>query len=357
MLKNKILAAISAALLVSTVVPQIFVDIANVACAKKPDKKEKEKAQAYYVGGVNMMKGNDIKLAASNFIEAHKLDPENPLYSLFAGDMLAKLKQYPAAIRHYKDSLLNYRKGEKKQRDKIHIKALLGLSDAYAKNNENEAAKITAKELMTEFPDDYRGYLALGRIYARDESTYREAVEVLNRSLDLNREQLPAYLTLAAVFNKAGKMNKVIQVYEMASDYRPLDEAIKMSLAQVYFTYKDSSGQNHYPDAIRVLKSILDVNNNNAFAHYYLSLAYALTNDMQQAEQELAILTELNKNLADRLYHELRAYNEKKAVEDVTVHVTDMGQGEVIALDDNESRHENVTALVAEQLDRMERKT
>ncbi len=344
---------IAAALIGATALSIPAVTIMPQVAYAKADKTAKAKAQAFYTGGLECIKNKDIRTAAESFMEAGKLDEENPLYALFAGDMLSQLKQYPAAIREYERAVKYYKEGPKKQKDKIRIKAWLGLSDAYRKTNDAASAKEYSKLLIYEYPEDYRGFLALGRVYAMNKETYPEAIVTLKKSIDLKKDQLPAYLTLASIYSKQGQKDKIVETYEQACDYRPLDESMKMSLAQVYFSYKDD-GVNHYKDAIRVLKSIIDVNRSNAFAHYYLALAYTLEGEQGQAEKELSILTSLDKSLADKLYHEIRAYNKKHSQEGVTVDVSEAKDGEVITIESGAPQTENLTRMVESQIARME---
>lgn len=315
------------------------------------DKKDKEKARATYATGVELMKNGNLKEAAGCFMEASELEKENPLYALLAGDMLLKLKQYPAAIRSYKQSIENYSHGQKKQKDKIRKKAYLGMSDAYRKTKDIANAEATAKELIAAYPEDYRGYLALGRAYSENKNTWPDAIKQLEESIVLKPDQLHSYLALATIYSKQDNIAKVIEVYEMACDYRPLDENIKMSLAQVYFTYTE--GGHHYEDAARVLKSILDVNDKNALAHYYLALAYTLTDDLQGAEKELGVLTGLNQNLAERLYQEIKAYNRKKSQGEVEISVRQAQDGEIITLEEKE--RETVGQVIERQLEKLEK--
>ncbi len=342
---------ITAGLLVTTAfgVAPLVIDCPVVYA--KTDKKDKTKAQGLYSVGVECMKNGKFKDAAASFMEASEADKENPIYAMFTGDMLLKLKQYPAAIRSYTQAIENYSHGERKQKDKIRMKSYLGISDAYRKSKDLTNAEIYARDLIAMYPEDYRGYLALGRVYSEDSANWSKAIIELSESIVRKPDQIHAYLALAKIYSKQNDIQKVIETYEMACDYRPLDEGIKMSLAQVYFTYTEDGS--HYKDAIRVLKSILDVNENNALARYYLALAYTLDDDLESAEKELGVLTGLNQNLAERLYQEIKAYNRKRAQGNVDVSIRPAKDGEIITLEEKE--RETVSQVIERQLEKLEK--
>ena len=277
----------------------------------KSNKREVQQAIQAYQQGYQLYLNNDIKGAADAFMLATKKDENNPLYELFAGDTLRILKQYPASIRYYESAIEHYKKADKEYRDRILIKAYMGLSIGYREKNEDEKAIDYAKRLIKAYPDEFRGYYSLGNVYAKDKKTEADAITQYKLAIEKDKEQLQPYLALASLYNRQGNTKGIIETYKEAVDYRPLDEALKMSLAQVYLSNKDSNGNGQYKEAEQVLRSLVSVNNANAFAHYYLGLTYILLGNQAKAENELAILNNLNPNLGNRLYREANAYYRK----------------------------------------------
>lgn len=356
---------------------------ASVAEAKKVSKQDKNKARQYYLQGIGNYRKGSIKEAARSFMEAEKLDVDNPLYELLSADCLRYLKQYPSSLRYYNEALEHNGKADKKLRSKIRMKTYTGLAMAYNEQNQTAKAVEFAKKAIEDFPEDYRGHLTLGNIYASKEATYPDAIREYKASLDVDKEQLDSYLKLAKLYNKQGNMEGIITTYKQATDYRPLDESMKMALAQVYISNKDPKNpkKHYYKEAIEVLKDLNNVNPKDARVHYYLSSLYLLTGDDINAEKELGITNGLNANLGNKLAMEIRAYRKKHAgepkpsLEDTSVDI-DSKTGEttiiingkvdkpsvtgntkdVITLDEEDSSLKKENPLVKKQISDMEKK-
>lgn len=352
-MRKKIAGGLSALLAVS-----VMAGVALSPCAEasKVSKHDLAQAQKSYQAGIQQYNSNNPKSAAENFIAATKSDEKNPLYSLFAADMLRTLKQYPSSIRYYQTTIKNIGHAKKDMREKIKIKAMTGLANAYADSGDRENGISYANKVIHEFPDDYRGHFALGTIYNKDKATYDEAIKAYKDSLNASKDQYNSYVRLIRIYMEKDDIQGIIDTYKMGVDYRPLDEGMKMALAQVYIQHKDkNTNKNYYSEAIEVLKSLENLNPKNDLAHYYLSMLYALTDDKGNAKKELAILANVNGNLAHRLDMELQAYDkmhagDKKVSTNVDVdpetgrtkiNVDSTIQGEVkdeISLDDDEAK-------------------
>ena len=59
---------------------------------------DKAQAKELYKNAFSSYKSGNFIAAADGFISANKLDEENPLFALSAGDMLCRLKQYESSI-------------------------------------------------------------------------------------------------------------------------------------------------------------------------------------------------------------------------------------------------------------------
>lgn len=329
----------------------------------KPTKAELATAQQAYQSGFNAYKENNYKEAASRFMQASKLDPDNPIYALFSADMLRILKQDNASLRYYNQALDKIGKAKKDDKKKIELKTYLGLGELYANKDQAKAVSYV-KTAIDKFPNDFKSYYTLGKIYSTSKETYPQAIEQYKKAIEQDKEQLLPYLALASVYNKQGNIEGVISTYKQACDYRPVDEALKMSLAQVYLADKDSNGKGRYNEAIEVLNSIIAVNNKNAFAHYYLALSYVLTDKTNEAEEQLGIVNNLNANLGTRLHDEMKLYYKKQMKENQSTEpkIT-IGQEdnviEEITLDDNTSNNSSnkENPVIAKQLEKLMQNT
>ena len=254
------------------------------------------KGKQLYTTGIQSLGNGDFKSAAQMFMDAEVKDKDNPLYELLAADTLRYLKQYPAAIRYYTEAVEHAGKAKKEVRTKIKSKAYIGLAESYSGNKDDTNAIKYADKAIEEFKTDYRGHYVKGNIFEKNESTQQQAIDEYWAALEIDKTQYNPYVKLIKIYNKQGNTDKVIEVYKQAVDYRPVDENMKMSLAQVYIseTKKPGSKKNYYSDAIEVLKSLTNVNKNNAYAHYYLSTIYLLQGEKQKAYEELSVVNTLN---------------------------------------------------------------
>lgn len=271
------------------------------------------KGKQLYTTGIQSLGSGDFKGAAQSFMDAEEKDKDNPLYELLAADTLRYLKQYPAAIRYYNDAIKHAGKAKKEIRTKIKSKAYIGLAESYSGNKDEANALKYADKAIDEYKKDYRGHYVKGNIYEKNQSTQQQAIDEYWASLEIDKTQYNPYVKLIKMYNKQGNIAKVIDVYKQAVDYRPVDEKMKMSLAQVYIseTKKKGSTKNYYPEAIEVLKSLVSVNKNSAYAHYYLSTIYLLQGEKNKCYEELSVVNNLNPNLGNKLGREVDAYIKK----------------------------------------------
>ena len=328
--------------------------LTNVGFAK-PTKVEQQKAVQLYQAGQESYRNGDYKSAADAFLQASKLDEENPMYSLFAADILRGLKQYPSSIRHYEAAIKNINHGRKTLREQIEIRAYTGIVKCYIKTKEADKAKEYSQKLIDKYKDNFEGYLMMGNTIAMNEDGYKTSITWYQQAIEKDKEALEPYLYLARIYNKLKDIPNVIKIYEQACDYRPIDEKMKMSLAQVYLSQREN--QDNVKNAIRILKSLLNVNPRHVEGQYYLGLSYALIGDMQKAENQIGIVNNLNPNLGDRLFRELRAYQEKNAPKFEESNVTN---GEEITISVGEAKQSikdesEASKMIDEQLDSMEK--
>lgn len=316
----KVKKAIACALAITT-----FSVLGFSSAEAKTSKQDIAKAQKMYAQGLNNFKNNNIKLAAEEFMEAAKTHEDNPLYNMFAGDCLRLLKQYPSSIRYYTVALDNIKHAQKNTRDKIKIKSYVGLAQSYLGTKDNVNALKYADKAIEDFKKDYRGHYIKGEIYYADQSTHDKAIEEYKKSLEVDKTQYSSYVKLLKLYYEQDNIDKVIETYKTAVDYRPTDTTMKMALAQVYISHVDESTNKHYyEEAIATLKDLINVEPKNAFAHYYLSTMYVLTDNLPKAQEELGKTNALNPNLGNKLNREIVAYqkkhaNDKKVETQVTV--------------------------------------
>lgn len=276
------------------------------------DKQGAARAKTLYSQCVDKFNSNDTRGAAACFMQADDYAKTEPLYKVLAGDSLKELKQYPSAIRYYQEAIDNAGKN-KKMKKQIIQKSYIGLAECYAETGDKDKAVAFADKSIKEYGKDYRGHYVKGIVLQKTDKD--GAIAEYQKSLKVDPKQYNSYVKLVTLYEQKGDIDNAINTYKKGVDYRPLDENMKMALAQLYIseTKKEGSKVNYYPQAIEVLKSLVNVNPQNAQAHYLLSTLYLLQGSKDDAYKELSTTNSLNAGLGNRLSREIEAYQQKQA--------------------------------------------
>lgn len=279
----------------------VAVPSSTVFAASKADKAQ---AKELYKNAFSSYKNGNFIAAADGFISANKLDEENPLFALSAGDMLCRLKQYESSIMYYKKAADNLKHAPKGTKDRATLQTYEGLSKAYLESGDKQKAIEAAEEVTKRFKKKYNGYYMLGKIYASDHLDDTKAIENFNKALDIDDTQLPVYASLSDLYKQKNDMVGMESTLKRGCLARPLDETMKVALGRLYLEW-DDNGKTHYDKAEQVFKDLIGLDEKSAWGHYYLGESYLLQGKFDQASNELSLLSSLNGNLANRLQKEM----------------------------------------------------
>ena len=142
------------------------------------------------------------------------------------------------------------------------------------------------KSLLQQNPDDRQAWLDLGLLYGqlRRQDEEREAFENVIR-LDPNDSR--ALAILGGLYEGSDKIDKAIELYQRALDLESnpvqkqnLEKQISVAKARRAF------GDGELRDAETRFKAILDEDESNYIAHFYLALIYSTDGKMEKAIQE-----------------------------------------------------------------------
>lgn len=276
-----------------------------------------EQARQLYKDAFNNYKSNNIIAAADGFMAATKLEKSNPLYALSAADMLYRLKQYQSAEEYYQKAIDNIRHSPKGTKDRIALQSSLGLARVYLALGDKEKAITTADDAVHQFPKKYNGYFLLGQIYADGHMDDSKAIENFTKALDADDTQIDVYAALVDLYKQKNDMENMAATLKKGCVARPLDENLKMTLGELYINWKGTDGKPHYREAEQVFKDLVGLNPKNAWGHYYLGVTYTMDFKDDEASNELALLSALNRNLASRLQNEIQQAKSERADTDV----------------------------------------
>ena len=106
-----------------------------------------------------------------------------------------------------------------------------------------------------------------------DQLKYAEAVEALNKAIDIYPYNYTAYEELASYYILIKKYDNAVDVYKNALIYMPKNEKLQLDLAGVYFMKKD------YCNSLKYTESSMSLNNDSC-PHIRYKLMRKLHDDM-----------------------------------------------------------------------------
>ena len=141
---------------------------------------------------------------------------------------------------------------------------------------------------------DTNDYFTLACSY-ENSNRYHEAIEAYKQSLQMNPDQMEAYLNLGVVYYKVGKYSDAIEILKQALAVNPYVLPAYNKLGTAYII------RGAYAMAIDTFKKATEIDPNDPTAHFNLGIAYFLTGDKSSAYEEYVTLKDIDKERADIL--------------------------------------------------------
>ena len=114
-----------------------------------------------------------------------------------------------------------------------------------------------------------------------------EAVTNLSKSIELHPDNPQAKLARGKIYVQQKKYDLAVGDLTAAANAMPQSEEAQNELAMAY------AWQNNYQASIDQFKKVLAINNRNAYAHYWIGLAYSKINQTGEAEDHWRQFLEL----------------------------------------------------------------
>ena len=126
---------------------------------------------------------------------------------------------------------------------------------------------------------------------------YKKAIDHLKKATKEDPSNTEAWVIMGNCYQNLGKDTKAIKAYGKAIR---LDPSHKEALLGQGISYGKSK---KHAEAIAILKQLVELDPSSAAAHFYLGVSFEAIRNMSLAWEEYKILKNLDKKLADRLYH------------------------------------------------------
>jgi len=210
------------------------------------------------------------------------------------------------------------------------LDASLLLGKAYARQGDLAAARAVHEKAIKQVPADPRAYLALAALAATDSP---EQVGVLERGWKAAPGNATVALFLASAYQRTGRVDDAIKVYEQALAANPADRLLANNLASLLLdrgTDKASLAR-----ALEIAKPLAD--GGDAMLLDTLGWAYFRNDDVANAVRTLERAVAADGNLGVVQYHLGKAYaaagNPVSARQHLTLALEKGGAGEPFAAD------------------------
>ncbi|MCK5138880.1 MAG: tetratricopeptide repeat protein [Thermodesulfovibrionia bacterium] len=229
------------------------------ACATTPSAEDRRKSEAQYKLGVSYLNESQLNEAYIKFQEALQLNPQNKRSLNALGHISTRFKEYDEAVSyykraisidpHYSDALNNLgvtfleleKWDEAAKYFKMALKnplyftpekAHLNFGYALYKKGDYREAEKTLKESLIKYPESSRPAYILGLVYI-NLGRIEEAIDVLNKTVDLVPDYIDAHWELANAYLRVGDNKKALKHFRMVAENGNNSEKSKKALAYI----------------------------------------------------------------------------------------------------------------------------
>lgn len=165
--------------------------------------------------------------------------------------------------------------------------------------NNKEARINELQQAVWQNPENARGYLNLGKEYARQER-YDDAIQAYRRAIELEPGLDEAYSALGAAYFDKKEFNSALPWMQKRVAIAPDDSLRLFDLGNVYFQL------NRYDDAIASYQKAIDNSYSFPEARYSMAVSYIKTGKIDEARKIHKWLQNKNTYLAVSLERHLQ---------------------------------------------------
>lgn len=188
------------------------------------------------------------------------------------------------------------------------------ISDIYFENGDLNTAEGYLLKGYSFYPDNINILNRLGIIYIKT-GRYEEALEKLERVVELDDTQFQAYNNLGNLYARFGDRQRAIENYKRAVGLNPAIVMLHYNLAKEY--EKNDDGIRYGPgydfdSAVAEYKEIFTLDDNMLDAHFNLAFLYSITGQDSLAEQEYKKVINIDGGYATAYYNLALIYENRK---------------------------------------------
>lgn len=218
-----------------------------------------EVAFFYYQRAVINADSGKWEEVVSDCRESLRLNPKNGDAMLLLGKGLGVLNKHEEAIKY----LEAVRKIDPARQDVYPI-----LAKEYMNAQQYNKAENVMLDLLRRDSEAMVAYYYLGAIYGAYMNKPRKAIEIYERILDREPENIEVIEAVSQLYLELDDTEKALERLLELERYRPSDVSLKLKIAQIYYKMKD------FEPAIERFEKILERNPESDKIMYYLAVLY-----------------------------------------------------------------------------------
>ena len=245
--------------------------------------------EAQYNAGLAHAQAGRWKEAEASFSKAVKFDPKDADAYVQLGHTYQQLRRYPDAVAAYRQATM-LRPGD--------LEAVLSLGDASMRVRDYAEATKAYRQATDIDPKSSGAYKSLGIAY-RAGAKFPEAKEALQKARQLNPQDVDIYSHLG-ILELLQKNYLLAELsFKRALLVDPKSTPAYIGLGEACYE------QGRYEKAVEAFDQALQVNPRSAKARFGLGMAYVGLKDRAKAQEQLGLLSEVNKELSEELHRRL----------------------------------------------------
>ncbi len=246
-------------------------------------------SEGQYNAGLAHAQAGRWKEAEASFTKAVKFDPKD-------ADAYVQLGHTYQRLQRYQDAVSAYRQATTLRADDF--EALLSLGDASMRVNDYAGASKAYRQATDVDPKNAGAFKSLGLAY-RAEAKFPEAKEALQKARQLNPQDADIYSHLG-ILELLQKNYLLAELsFKRALLVNPKSTPAYIGLGEACYE------QGRYEKAVEAFDQALQVNPRSAKARFGLGMAYVGLKDRAKAQEQLGLLSEVNKELSEELHRRL----------------------------------------------------
>jgi tetratricopeptide (TPR) repeat protein len=203
-----------------------------------------------------LFKRGDATGTEQDLKKAMEIAPQDPAPETHMGDLRAAEKQFAEAAKYYNRALAL---------DPASPEALAGLINVDLEQKQPTVALRLVKDQITKVPDKSALYYLLGQVELRNQDS-AAAEQALQKAVDLDKNNVPAFALLARVQVSRGSVDQAIANYQRALDANPRDVHLYVAIGGLLESRGEwQKAQDLYQKALQIQPDYAVAANNEAY--------------------------------------------------------------------------------------------